>query len=686
MDGIKKTVGIIFWVALAAIGTVAIGVVAFKRGEPVNSLWLVVAGACCCSIGYRFYSSWIAAKVLMIDYERRAPSSAKEDGKDFIPTNKWIVFGSHFAAIAGPGPLVGPVLASQFGYLPGTLWILIGAVLGGAVHDMVIMFCSVRRGGKSLSQMVKDEIGPVAGGVAFASVLSILVIIIAVLSFVVVKALAHSSWSLFTVAATIPIAVAMGSSLRFLCPSHIKTVTVLGVVALLSAVWGGEYVSTHSPWKDWFTWTEQGMAWVLIVYGLAASALPMWLLVTPRGYLSSFMKIGTVGLLAIAVLIIAPELKMPAITQFIDGTGPVLSGTVFPFCFITIACGAISGFHATVSTGTTPKLLEQESQVRLVGYGAMVTETMVAIMALIAATSLDPDVYFCMNTSGTPEAIVKQISSLGFPASVDKMDMVAKDLGEHTMFGRVGGAPTFAVGMAHMFAGIFKKLFTGTEAMALWYHFAIMFEALFILTTVDTGTRVGRFLTQELLGMANKSLGSNGTLLSTGISSLIFVSAWGWFLIQGVNDPNGVSTLWAIFGISNQLLAVIALAFGATILVKMGRARYAWICWGPLVWLFSVTMTAGWMKIFSADPRVGFLSQADVLQKKISAGVMLAPNGSSNATQLFNCYIDIALTAGFMVMVLVIIGICAWQCFEFVTGRKTPVLHEDDYGKITAAA
>lgn len=670
------------WSAFGLLGLFSLIIVSINRGESINSLWLLTGGLCTCVLSYRFYSKWIATKVLMLDETRRTPAEAKEDGKDFVPTHKWVVFGHHFAAIAGPGPLVGPVLASQFGYLPGTLWLLMGATLGGAVHDMVVMFCSMRRGGKNLSQMVRDEIGPLAGMVAFVSVLSILVIVIAVLSFVVAKALAHSPWSLFTVAATIPLALAMGGTLRILGPDKLPWVTGAGIFGLFAVVVAGQYVSLHEPWRTWFTVGAPGMAWILILYGLAVSSLPIWLLVTPHGYLCSFMKIGTVAVLGMAIIFLAPALHMPALTSFIDGTGPVMAGPVFPFCFITIACGAISGFHALVASGTSSKITQRESSIRFIGYGAMVTETMVALMALIAACALDPGVYFCINVTGEPQEVVQKMTAQGFPVTDATMRNLARELGEETMYGRTGGAPTFAVGMAQMFSQVSKKIFGSSEAIALWYHFAIMFEALFILTTIDTGTRVGRFLCQDLLGVRWKTLGSQGGYFSNLICSLLFVAAWGWFLIQGVNDPNGISTLWAIFGIANQLLAVIALAFGATILVKMGRARYSWICWMPLIWIFAVTMTAGWMKIFHADPRIGFITQIEVLRAKMAGGSLTAANGTPLSTLVFNYQVDIALTALFLLLVIVIVGRCGWECYVILTGRKKAVLLEEDFGHI----
>ncbi|HCE44529.1 MAG TPA: carbon starvation protein A [Lentisphaeria bacterium] len=671
----KKLLKIIFWVSLSLIGAVSLAIVAFKRGEPVNALWLVTASVCVFAISYRFYSKWLFTKVFVLDLKRATPSCVKEDGKDYVKTNSWIVFGHHFAAIAGPGPLVGPVLAAQFGYLPGALWILVGAALGGAVHDSMILFCSMRRNGKSLGQMVKEEINSFAGMIALIGIISILIILIAVLALVVVKALAESPWGVFTIAMTIPIALIMGGALRYVCPKRVGYVTAFGVAGLLLSVYLGQYL-THFPAIERMLMLDgKFLAIAIIVYGFAASALPIWLLLAPRDYLSTFMKIGTVIFLAVAVLAIAPQMQMPAITKFIDGTGLVFAGPVFPFCFITIACGAISGFHALISSGTTPKMITSEKCVRTIGYGGMIVEMMVAIMALIAASTMKPGVYFSINMKGEAAAVVKKASDAGFPVTEQEMKALAETLGEKTMIGRTGGAPTFAVGMAEMLS----KFFSGSTAMALWYHFAIMFEALFILTTIDAGTRVGRFLMQDLLGQITPMLGQNGTHLSSITSSLIFCGAWGWFLIQGVIDPlGGINSLWPIFGIANQLLAVIALSLGTTILIKMGKARYIWVTLLPLVWLSAVTMTAGFMKIFSASPKLGFLSNAKEISDKIAGG------GTTKQileweTLMFNNYVNAAVSAIFMILVVLIVCACVREWYLLLSKKKLPVLHESPY-------
>ena len=662
------------------LGAVAIAVLAWSRGEPVNALWMVVAALCVFAIGYRFHSAWLMAKVLTLDDLRATPAEVNADGRDFVKTNKWVVFGHHFAAIAGPGPLVGPVLAAQFGYLPGLLWMLIGATLGGAVHDSVILFCSTRRRGKSLGQMVRDEVGPFAGVVALVSIVAIMVILLAVLALVVVKALAESPWGLFTIAATMPIAVVMGLAMRGAGHNGkaLGWISVFGVVALLAAVWAGQFLHGSSLEK---TLTLHGttLAWWIMGYGFLASVLPVWLLLAPRDYLSTFMKIGTVIALGAAVIVLAPTLKMPALTKFIDGTGPVFAGPVFPFCFITIACAAISGFHSLVSSGTTPKLLARESHIRVVGYGAMVTEMCVGIMALIAACAMEPGQYFAINMAGAPEAVTAKVTALGFPVTTGDMQALADSVGEKTMVGRTGGAPTFAVGMAHMFAGVIGS----KTALALWYHFAIMFEALFILTTIDAGTRVGRFLVQDMLGSIWEPLRDTRNVVGGTLATALFVAAWGWFLYQGVVDPlGGINSLWPIFGIANQLLAVLALALGTTVLIKMGRARYMWTTLLPLGWLLAVTMSAGWMKIFSPAP-IGFLAIARGLEAKIAAGGTAAELKLWHA-QLLNNRIDAAVTAIFLVLVTVVVLANARVWWQLLSGKRAAQLREEPYVAVTA--
>jgi carbon starvation protein len=664
------------WSGIVALGAASFGVLAWSRGETVNALWMVIASVCVFAVAWRFHSSWLMAKVLTLDDTRATPALTREDGKDYVRTNKWIVFGHHFAAIAGPGPLVGPVLAAQFGYLPGMLWILIGATLGGAVHDSIILFCSIRRGGKSLGQMVRDEVGPFAGILALISIVAIMVILLAVLGLVVVKALAESPWGTFTIAATIPLALMMGLALRHWLPGKIGFVSAFGVVGLLLAVAGGQWIQ-GTTLEHWLTLEGTTLAWWILGYSLVASILPIWLLLAPRDYLSTFMKIGCVALLGLAVIVLAPHLQMPAITPFIDGSGPVFAGPVFPFCFITIACAAVSGFHSLIASGTTPKLLERENQIRLVGYGSMITEMLVGIMALIAACAMEPGQYFAVNMKGDAVTVTQTVTTLGYPVTPGQMAELAASVGEKTMIGRTGGAPTFAVGMAHMFSGVLG----GPTAKALWYHFAIMFEALFILTTLDAGTRIGRFLVQDLLGYLWKPLGDTTSTLGNIFASTAFVGAWGWFLYQGVVDPlGGINSLWPIFGVANQLLAVIALALGTTVLIKMGRVRYLWVSLLPLAWLLVVTMTAGWMKIFSPSPKLGFLSAAAQYEK------LLAADGGTPAAQLtqwrqlmFNNCADAAVTGLFLVLVILVVFACARVWVQLLTGRRAADLHEEPY-------
>lgn len=658
---------------MAILGAVSIGMLAWSRGEPVNALWMVVAALCVFAIGYRFHSAWLMAEVLTLDELRATPAEVHADGHNFVRTNRWVVFGHHFAAIAGPGPLVGPVLAAQFGYLPGMLWMLIGATLGGAVHDSVILFCSTRRGGKSLGQMVREEVGPFAGGAAIISIIAIMTILLAVLALVVVKALAESPWGLFTIAATMPIAVAMGVGMKTVgrAGKGLALVSAFGVAALLLSVWAGQFLSGTGLEKV-LTLRGTTLAWWIMGYGVLASILPVWLLLAPRDYLSTFMKIGTVAALGLAIVALAPTLKMPALTKFVDGTGPVFAGPVFPFCFITIACAAVSGFHSLIASGTTPKLLSRESDIRMVGYGAMVTEMCVGIMALIAACAMEPGQYFAINMAGAPEVVTAKISQLGYPVTPADMSALAASVGEKTMVGRVGGAPTFAVGMAHMFS----RVLGSKMAVELWYHFAIMFEALFILTTIDAGTRVGRFLVQDVLGAVWAPLGEVRSSAGGLVATLLFVGAWGWFLYQGVVDPNGgINSLWPLFGIANQLLAVIALALGTTVLIKMGKARYTWTTLLPLAWLLSVTMTAGWMKIFSPAP-LGFLASARKLEASIAGGGTPAQVAAWNA-QLLNNRIDAGVTAVFMLLVAIVV-ISNGRLWPQLFGGKKPLeLHEE---------
>lgn len=662
---------VIGWGLVVSLGVFSLGVLAWSRGEPVNALWLVVASICIFMVAYRFHSAWLAAKVLTLDDTRLTPAVTHEDGKDFVKTNRWVVFGHHFAAIAGPGPLVGPVLAAQFGYLPGTLWILIGATLGGAVHDCIVLFCSTRRRGKSLGQMVSDEVGPFAGLVTLVATVAILVIVIAVLALVVVRAMAESPWGLFTILATMPIAMAMGLMLQ-VGRIGVVPVSIFGFVGLLLAVVGGQWIH-GTALERWLTLEGPTLAGGVMLYGLLASVLPVWLLLAPRDYLSTFMKIGAVALLGIAIVVIAPPLRMPALTQFIDGSGPVFAGAVFPFCFITIACAAISGFHALIASGTTPKLIANERDIRVVGYGAMVTEMLVGIMALIAACAMEPGEYFAINLRGEAAEVTARVTALGFPVTEAQMSQLAADVGEKTMVGRTGGAPTFAVGMAHMFAGVIGS----KGALALWYHFAIMFEALFILTTIDAGTRVGRFLVQDLLGQVWKPMGRTSSSWAGAFASVLFVAAWGWFLYQGVVDPlGGINSLWPIFGVANQLLAVIALSLGTTVLIKMGRARYLWVPLLPLGWLLAVTMTAGWQKILASDPRLGFLSAAQDFQGRIAAGG--SPAQVAEWTRLVGAnHVNAIVTGVFLLLALTIVVTCARVWWQLLSGRRVSSLCEE---------
>lgn len=660
----------ILWTAVVLLGALALATIALHRGEQINALWLVAAAVCTYALGYRFYSGFIAAKVLALDPQRATPAERLENGRDFLPTNKWVVFGHHFAAIAGPGPLVGPVLAAQFGYLPGTLWILVGAVFGGCVQDFVILLFSVRRDGKSLTEMAKAEIGRIGGVVAYASVISILVILLAVCALIVVNALKQSPWGTFTIAMTIPIAFLMGIYLRRLRPGRVLETSAIGFFLVLAAIWGGQWVSQSPALAKYFTMTAPTLAIAIMLYGFAASALPVWLLLAPRDYLSTFVKLGTIALLVVGILVMHPTLHMPALTRFIDGTGPVFAGKLFPFAFITIACGAISGFHSLISSGTTPKLIRRETEIRLVGYGAMVAESTVAIMATVAACVLEPGTYFAINSPAgiagqLPEKAASTISGWGFPVTAAGMQALAHSVGEQTLFNRTGGAPAFAVGMAH----IFSNSLGGQAVMALWYHFALMFEALFILTVLDAGTRVGRFMMQDALGHAWTPLGRTSWYPSVLGTSALIVAAWGYFLWQGVRDPlGGINSLWPLFGIANQLLATVALCVATTIIIKTHRAKYMLVTLAPLAWLVIVTFTASWHKIFDHDPRIGFLAQAR----------KLALNGGSGRV-IFNNRLDAVVTGVLIVMVALILVESFRQWFGILSGTKTAQTKESPF-------
>lgn len=669
------------WFAVAALGTWAVAILALSRGEQISGLWIVAAGFCALSISYRFYSKWLAAKVLVLNEERATPAVLQNDNKDYVPTNRWMVFGHHFAAIAGPGPLVGPVLAAQFGFLPGTLWILIGATLGGGVHDMIVLFASIRRGGKTLGQMVREEIGHGVGLLALVSVLAIMIILLAVLALVVVQALAESPWGVFTIATTIPIALIMGLGLRTGKVS-VMAVTIFGLLGLAFGVWGGQFLAHFPGIESWFRHDQKWLAWAIMIYGLAASILPVWMLLTPRDYLSTFLKLGTVAMLAAAVMLINPTLQMPAITKFIDGSGLVFAGPVFPFVFITIACGAVSGFHSLIASGTTPKMITRESRIRSIGYGAMVTEMMVALMAMIAACVLQPGEYFAINTKGQPTEVVAKVSAAGFPVTEAEMQKVATNLGESTMFNRAGGAPTFAVGMANMFARISAK----PTALALWYHFAIMFEALFILTTIDAGTRVGRFLLQDFLGNLWRPLGNTRSWTANFFSSVLLVAAWGWFLYEGVIDPlGGINSLWPLFGLANQLLSVVALCLGTTLLIKMRKSKYLFVTLLPLCFMCAVTFSAGYMKVFSPDPRLGFLSGAQSLLSQ-AAAVSDPVKAANLARQATIWRFDAFVAVLFLVLVLLILLGSARQWWQLLRGTKRVVLHESKFVPLSAVS
>ena len=676
----KSAARVLIWTFVAILGARSVAAIAIHRGEEINAMWLVLAAVCSYAIGYRFYSKFIAAKVLALDPRRATPAERLENGRDFVPTNKWVVFGHHFAAIAGPGPLVGPVLAAQFGYLPGTIWILVGAVLGGCVQDFVILLFSVRRDGKSLCQMAKEEIGSLGGVVAFVAVISIIIILLAVVALVVVNALRDSPWGVFTIAMTIPIALMMGVYLRYLRPGKVLEASLLGFLLVMLAVVGGQWVSHAPSLARYFTLSASWLAILVIVYGFAASALPVWLLLAPRDYLSTFVKLGTILILALGIVVVRPTLHMPALTRFVDGSGPIFAGTIFPFCFITIACGAISGFHSLISSGTTPKLITRETESRMVGYGAMMAESLVAIMAVVAACTMLPGEYFAINSPagivGTaPEAAARTITSWNFPITAGEMATLAKAVGEQTLYNRTGGAPAFAVGMARIFANTLG----GEALMAIWYHFAIMFEALFILTVLDAGTRVARFMLQDALGHIWKPMGRTSWYPSILATSALIVGAWGYFLWQGVRDPlGGINSLWPLFGISNQLLATVAFCVATTIIVKMNKARFAFVTLVPLCWLVAVTFTASYHKILSPNPRIGFLSHAQTLVRELNSTTPAptAARAHDLARLIFNDRLDAIVTAALVIRVALIVASSAWEWVTVVSGRKAAKVNE----------
>jgi pyruvate/proton symporter len=669
------------WLVLAIVGACALGVVALRRGEAINALWIVVAAVAIYLVAYRYYSLFIANNVMQLDPRRATPAVLNNDGLDYVPTNKHILFGHHFAAIAGAGPLVGPVLAAQMGYLPGTLWLIAGVVLAGAVQDFMVLFMSTRRNGRSLGDMVREEMGRIPGTIALFGCFLIMIIILAVLALIVVKALAESPWGIFTVMATIPIAMFMGIYMRYIRPGRIGEISVVGVLLLLGSIWLGGQIAADPVWAKAFTFTGVQITWMLVGYGFVAASLPVWLILAPRDYLSTFLKIGTIVALAIGILVTMPELKMPALTQFVDGTGPVWKGGLFPFLFITIACGAVSGFHALISSGTTPKLLDNETNARYIGYGGMLMESFVAIMAMVAASVIEPGVYFAMNSPaavvGSDAASVAQmVTSWGFAITPEALQAVAHDIGETTILARAGGAPTLAVGIAQ----ILHSVLPGENTMAFWYHFAILFEALFILTAVDAGTRAGRFMLQDLLGSFVPALKRTESWTANLIATAGCVAMWGWLLYQGVIDPlGGINTLWPLFGISNQMLAGIALMLGTVVLIKMKRQRYIWVTLLPASWLLICTTTAGFIKLFDANPAIGFLSLAKKYSDALANGQVLAPAKSVEQMQhvIFNAYTNATLTALFLFVVFSIlfyalkVGIAAWGKKER-TDKESP--------------
>lgn len=672
---------IVLWIAIAVLGAAALAAIALHRGEKLSATWFVLAAACFYLVAYRLYSAFISAKLLALDDTRATPAERNDDGRDFVPTNKWVLFGHHFAAIAGPGPLVGPTLAAQFGYLPGTLWLIVGAVFAGCVQDFVILFCSIRRNGKSLGEMAREEVSRRGGFIAQIAVLAIMIILLGVVALVIVNALKSSPWATFTLAMTIPIALLLGVYLRFLRPGRVLEASFIGVALVIFAVVAGQWVADSPSWAHAFTFSGVALAFALIVYGFAASALPVWLLLAPRDYLSAFIKAGAIFSLAAGILLVRPDVHMPALTRFVDGSGPVFAGKIFPFCFITIACGAVSGFHSLISSGTTPKMILRESQSRLIGYGAMLLESFVGVMAMVAACAMTPGVYFAINSpaqivGSTPEVVSATISSWGYPLDVQTMPALAHAVGEQTLYNRAGGAPSLAVGMAQ----IFSSTIGGERLLSIWYHFAIMFEALFILTVLDAGTRVGRFMVQELGGRIWKPFRQTSWLPGILLSSAFIVGAWGYFLYQGVLDPlGGINSLWPLFGIANQLLAAVAFVVATTILLKMGRARWVWVTLLPTAWLVIITMTASYQKILNPDPRIGFLSGANALAAQLAAGRIAAAKIADTHRVIFNLRLDAVVTAVLALMILVLIVEALIQWKALLSSKRDAVLHETPY-------
>jgi carbon starvation protein len=677
----KRVLKFVAWVGVALLGAGALAAIAFTRGEKLNATWFVVASVCCYMVAFRFYSAFIAARVLALDDKRATPAERHDDGRDFVPTNKWVLFGHHFAAIAGPGPLVGPTLAAQFGYLPGTLWLIAGAALAGCVQDFIILFCSIRRDGKSLGEMAREEVSARGGLIAQIAVLAIMVILLAVVALVVVNALKSSPWGTFTLAMTVPIALLLGVYLRFVRPGRVLEASLFGVALVMFAVVAGQWVAASPSWASAFTLGGVSLAFVIIAYGFAAAVLPVWLLLAPRDYLSAFIKTGAILSLAAGILFVRPQIMMPPFTRFIDGSGPVFAGKIFPFCFITIACGAVSGFHSLISSGTTPKMILRESQSRLIGYGAMLLESFVGVMAMVAACAMPPGVYFAINSpasivGSTPESAAATISGWGYHLDAQTMTSLAHAVGEQTLLNRAGGAPSLAVGMAQ----IFSSTIGGERLLSIWYHFAIMFEALFILTVLDAGTRVGRFMVQELGGRVWKPLARRSWMPGILLSSAVIVGAWGYFLYQGVVDPlGGINSLWPLFGIANQLLASVALVVATTILLKMKQFRWIWITMVPMAWLIAVTMTASYQKIFNPSPNLGFLAKANSLAAQISAGQVVAAKIAETQRLIFNQRLDAVVTGVLALMILVLIVEAVLQWYSILSGRREAVLHESPY-------
>ena len=677
----KRLLQILLWTAVATLGAVALGTIALHRGEPINATWFVLAAACSYLVAYRLYSAFIAAKLLALDNTRATPAERRDDGRDFVPTNKWVLFGHHFAAIAGPGPLVGPTLAAQFGYLPGTLWLIAGAAFAGCVQDFVILFCSIRRDGKTLGEMARDEVSKRGGLIAQLAVLTIMIILLAVVALVVVNALKSSPWATFTLAMTIPIALLLGVYLRYFRPGRVLEASLIGVALVLFVVVAGQWVADSPYLAKVFTLGGVTLAFAIIAYGFAASALPVWLLLAPRDYLSAFIKAGAIFSLAAGILLVRPQVLMPPLTRFVDGSGPVFAGKIFPFCFITIACGAISGFHSLISSGTTPKMIQREGHARFIGYGAMLLESFVGVMAMVAACAMPPGVYFAINSpasivGATPDAAAATISSWGYPLNGATMTGLAHAVGEQTLLNRAGGAPSLAVGMAQ----IFSSTIGGDRLLSIWYHFAIMFEALFILTVLDAGTRVGRFMVQELGGRVWKPMGRMNWMPGILLSSALIVGAWGYFLYQGVVDPlGGINSLWPLFGIANQLLAAVALVVATTVLLKMGRLKWIWVTLLPMAWLVIITMTASFQKIFSANARIGFLSQANAMAAQLAAGKVAAAKIADTQRLIFNLRLDAVVTAVLAGMILVLLVEALGQWYAILSRGKEPVLQETPY-------